>query len=407
MKILFINSFYHPDVSGGAEVMLRAIASELSRRGCDVSVLTTRDQSSTRSIVVDSIDDVRVYRAPIQNLYWPLSKTAQRPGVVTRLLWHLKDSYNFSMKYFVRSVLKQEQPDLVVCHNLSGLSISVWDEVYAANIPIIQVLHDQYLKCIRGTKFNGKGPCAKQCLSCRAFRLRHRRKSEKVSGVVGVSRYILDEFSADGYFQGATRCVIYNARELYEILADQKKISTSEGAGLVFGFIGSLIKPKGIELLLNSFRNIDASNRLLIAGVGSKEYVDMLKAMPSNNNVEFLGYTKPRDFFSRIDVCIVPSIWPDTFPTVALEAEANGKPVIASGLGGLPEIVKHEHNGLLFDISDANGLTNALLKICEDRAFLEKIKGNAASSVANLVDTERMLDEYEALHESLVYARPV
>src|SRR3546814_9130954 len=82
-------------------------------------------------------DGVRVYRANLANSYWHY--TQQRPSRVARLGWHYRDRYNRDMRCHVREVIAREQPDIVVCNNLTGWSISAWDEITAAGLPIVQV----------------------------------------------------------------------------------------------------------------------------------------------------------------------------------------------------------------------------------------------------------------------------
>src|SRR5690606_276924 len=94
---------------------------------------------------VDEVNGVKVIRVPLKNGYWPYRDTP--PSKLSKLAWHVRDRKNPAMGQTIRQILKEEQPDVVSCHNLAGWSISVWDEIHAFGIPIIQVLHDFYLLC--------------------------------------------------------------------------------------------------------------------------------------------------------------------------------------------------------------------------------------------------------------------
>lgn len=161
MKILFLNAFYAPHVGGGAEVILRHLAEGLRRRGCEVAVLATGPDAGLQLQIQD---DVRVYRAGLINSYWHY--TQQRPSRHARLGWHYRDRYNSAMRRYVREVIDREQPDIVVSNNLTGWSISAWDEISAAGLPIVQVLHDLYLLCPKDTMFNHGKSCQRQCGLC-------------------------------------------------------------------------------------------------------------------------------------------------------------------------------------------------------------------------------------------------
>jgi glycosyltransferase involved in cell wall biosynthesis len=108
-----------------------------------------------------------------------------------------------------------------------------------------------------------------------------------------------------------------------------------------------------------------------------------------------------RDFYSKVDVCIVPSIWPDTFPGVAYEACAHHVPVIASRVGGLPEIIRDGINGILCDPDDKDSLRKAIRKMDSDRSFMRQLASNARGSVEEMLDIERVQSQYEALYTKI------
>src|SRR5690554_1771403 len=132
MKILYINSLYSPLIEGGAEISLQLIVEGMKAKGYEVAVLSLVPE---KGLTEGLVHGVKVYRAGLQNRYWPYTK--QRPGRLSRLAWHLKDRYNPEMGSVVREVLQLEKPDVVSCHNLAGWSVAVWDEVHASGIPKI------------------------------------------------------------------------------------------------------------------------------------------------------------------------------------------------------------------------------------------------------------------------------
>jgi len=73
----------------------------------------------------------------------------------------------------------------------------------------------------------------------------------------------------------------------------------------------------------------------------------------------------------------VPSIWPDTFPTVAIESCAYSVPVIATRVGGLPEIIHDGINGLLIEPLDDISLSDAIMNLYEDKTLLHSLSENS------------------------------
>jgi glycosyltransferase involved in cell wall biosynthesis len=98
--------------------------------------------------------------------------------------------------------------------------------------------------------------------------------------------------------------------------------------------------------------------------------------------------------FSSIDALIVPSLWNDTFPGVVFEAFGYGVPVIGSRRGGIPEMIVHGENGLLFDPDDGQGLV-AALRSAMDPALRARLAAGAARSAARYADPGVMIDAYE------------
>jgi glycosyltransferase involved in cell wall biosynthesis len=397
MKLLFINTLYAPHIGGGAEVILREHVQEFQRRGHRVAVLATGPDAGCQ---VEDVDGIRVYRAGIRNLYW--THGGSRAGRLSRLRWHWKDRYNRQMRSYVRQAIEDLSPDLVVCHNLSGWSIAAWDEVVQARLPIVQVLHDLYLACPNANMFKGGRACEQQCGLCKAFRASHATASQRLSAVVGVSGYVLRRLEGLGYFRDVKTTVIHNARQI----DDPGYSPRPAGERLRVGYIGTLSQSKGLEWLLEQFHGQPGEAELVIAGKGEPGYESHLRAIADPRRVRFAGYVDPKAFFATIDVCVVPSIWPDTFPGVAYEACAHHVPVIGSRIGGIPEIVQEGINGLFCDPLQPQTLGAALSRLSQDRALLNRLSTQARKSVAPLLDPQRMYGQYGDLYAAVCGAGP-
>ncbi|WP_285424429.1 glycosyltransferase family 4 protein [Pseudomonas sp. efr-133-TYG-103a] len=401
MKILFISSLYSPHVGGGAEIILQRTVEGLQQRGCQVSVLVTGPDAG---LAVDSVNGVKVYRAGLHNFYWQFS--AQRPGRLARLGWHLRDRYNGAMRSYVKEVINDEQPQLVVCHNLAGWSVSVWDEITAAGLPIVQVLHDMYLMCPSSNMFKRGQCCQQQCGTCQSFRKNHDARSAQVSAVVGVSQFILDKLQKRGYFSAAKNYVVHNASPYTPVhnapYKQRQRDPALKKAPLRFGYMGTLSQQKGVRWLIEQFQRLPFDATLQIAGRGQAEDEAAFKALATSPNIRFVGYQKPEAFYSQIDVAVVPSVWNEPFGMVAVEACAHSVPVIASRMGGLPEIIQDPLNGLLCSPDDPDSLGHAMLRLHQQPELLARLSGQARVSVAALLDLELMLDSYESIFAQTV-----
>jgi glycosyltransferase involved in cell wall biosynthesis len=393
MRILFINVLYKPYIGGGTEITLKNLVEGIQNLGHEVKVLTFLDRNDKEEV----IDGILVYRAKIPNLYLPYGK--KRPSFLKRRLWHILDIYNPLAKKIVLKQIREYKPDLVNIHNIYGWSCSIWDAVEEANIPAIQVLHDLYLLCPTNM-FKNNTVCQKQCLTCKLMRLPYRLKSNKLKAVVGVSNFILNHYLNYGYFQDVPiKKVIYNARKLNTNI--NKKIDPDY---ISFGFIGSLLPNKGIEILLKAFHKIKKPNyRLFIAGSGKEDYEEYLKSKYKDASTIFMGKVNPEDFFEKVDVTIVPSIWYENFPGVIVESLAFGIPVIGSNIGGIPEIISEDINGMLFDPYKEGDLEQKILKFAKEISIWRSKTEEIKKSSQKFTNYEKWIDEWAKLMQTIIY----
>lgn len=394
MRILYLNTLYAPHVGGGAEVTLRTLVEGMHQRGHEVVVLTTGPGAGIQE---DTVNGVRVLRAGLTNIYW--HHRADKATAWRRGLWHLLDIYNPAMGKVVEQVVRHERPDVVSCHNLPGWSVAAWGAIKRAGVPIVQVLHDLYALCPNSNMFRDGRSCETQCARCRLLRLPHPRLSAQVDAVVGVSRYVLGRHLHAGYFQRARiKTSIHNVRDIQIV---RRNGSVALTGAIRFGFIGTLTRSKGIELLLSEFKRADLRNaQLIVAGTGDSRYESHIRNF-SANNVQFIGRADPETFFSSIDVLVVPSIWNDTLPGVVFESLIFGVPVIGSRMGGIPEMIENGVNGYIFDPRKPGELGALLGEVAQNPKRLELMRAAVARSASAYVDRSGWYEKYEKLYTEL------
>jgi glycosyltransferase involved in cell wall biosynthesis len=128
---------------------------------------------------------------------------------------------------------------------------------------------------------------------------------------------------------------------------------------------------------------------LLIAGRGEEQYEKGLRERYGDaDDIKFLGFIKPADFFAQVDVAIVPSLWNDTLPSVVFESLGYGVPVVGSRRGGIPEMVLDGVNGLVFEPDDPASLVSAIVKLRDDPALLSSLRSACRPSSAKFYDVQ-------------------
>src|SRR5690606_13880507 len=358
MKILYINALYSPLIEGGAEISLKLIVEGMKSLGHEVAVLSMMPEKGLKK---DEVDGVTVYRAGLHNQYWPFS--TGKHSKIRRLAWHYQDQSNTEMAKIVQEIISLEKPDVVSCHNIVGWSAAIWKPIHDSGIPIVQVLHDLYLLCPNSNMFKNEQTCETQCFSCKLLRSNHAEKSKQVSAVVGISNSILQRFISFGYFQNASKNIIYNTRTISN---PPLKPARTANQPIRFGYIGTLSRVKGLEWLIEQFQKLNFEASLTIAGKGEKIYEEQLKDLASYATIEFVGYVNSTEFLAEIDVLIVPSLWEEPLGMVAIEALADHVPVIANKRGGLQETVKDGVNGLYCYDAEPDSLSAAMRQLYQN-----------------------------------------
>lgn len=146
-----------------------------------------------------------------------------------------------------------------------------------------------------------------------------------------------------------------------------------------FGYIGTHIPAKGIDLLINAFSKITKKATLKIWGRESGQNAKNLKQMAQScpNEVQFIGeYVNTnlaQEVFANVNCIVVPSIWGENSPLVIHEAQACQIPVITANFGGMAEYVQHLKNGLLFEHRNADSLAEQMLFALQNPEKMQKL----------------------------------
>jgi len=164
---------------------------------------------------------------------------------------------------------------------------------------------------------------------------------------------------------------------------------------------------KGCELFIRAAARLagdDPTMRFTIAGTGSRESAirRLANALGVADRVEFLGYVESvPPVLAGLDVLVVPSL-SEASSLIAMEALALGVPVIASDVGGLPEVVTHGENGLLVPPGDVEAIASAVTRVVSDREWARALGDAGARRVEERFTVEQMVRGYLGLYRGLV-----
>ncbi len=416
MRVAFVVHQYPPRYSTGTEIYAHRLACVLRRQGMDLQVFThepdPRRQTSYK-IVEDTVDDV------------PVTRLTFFDGLAPNHALH--DYYNVFLGKVFGRWLDERKPDVVHVFHLMGTGLSLIEECRMRGIPVFVQLMDYWFLCptVQLLRHDGAlcdGPDTSTCVEClapdnygyqglRMFAKRdgfvetalpdpdfvdlnhagvgprraalHGRKQfirevvRKCTKLIAPSRFIKRMFLAHGYDEEhMLHCP-------YGVDPPQGSIRPVPVAGegtVTFGFFGSVNPQKGLEILVSAFRECHGNRlRLVVRGnmTHFPKYAKRVRAFadvdPRINFKGPYGHGELAEALSSIDVLVVPSVWYENTPFVVLEAFSAGRPVIASDLGGLSEIVHDGVNGRTFRAGDPGSLTGVLAEFEEDPSLLLRL----------------------------------
>lgn len=179
--------------------------------------------------------------------------------------------------------------------------------------------------------------------------------------------------------------------------------------GDIIIFVGSLIRRKGIDLLINSFPKIlhyKPKTKLLIIGEGNlkEELLVLIEEYGINDSVIFLGNIPNFDlpkYYSRAHLMVLPSL-SEGFGLVLVEAMSCGTLVLASRLAEVKDIIIENETGFFFELGNVDSLSAQILYILENRQHLNHIREKAKLYVNEQFDWGPTSNRYIKLYTKLV-----
>lgn len=197
---------------------------------------------------------------------------------------------------------------------------------------------------------------------------------------------------------------VYNGVEPIEKLNDDEKLKIKEKYGIkdgfVFGIFARLEEVKGHRYFIEAAKEYLKKHEnatFLIVGDGSlkNELQEMAEDIPQ---IVFTGYVKDtKELLNITDVNVISSS-SEAMSLAILEAMSLGKPTVATNVGGNPQLVKHNENGLLVEYKDAEGMCSALLKIYEDKELYEKYSKKSNEMFNSEFTAEIMVKNLQKLY---------
>jgi len=387
MRIVLLAQFY-PPIIGGEERHVRNLAQALAHRGHSVAVVTIRQQG------LDPFErdgPVRVYRigGTMQRIDMLFSERERR---------YAAPFADPELTFRLARIVGSENADIVHAHN--WLLHSYLPLKRPRGPGLVVTLHDFSLVCVQKNMMRRGAPCSGpamgKCLGCArdqygmikggitaaanfASGLMERRLVDRFLAVsnaiaegnrlkqAGVPFAVVPNFVADDVGALGTE--------------DDARIGLLPADGFLL-YVGDLRRLKGVHVLLEAYAMLREAPPLVLIG---RRCEDTPRELPPNVTLfESWPHSAVMQALSRCLFGITPSVLPEACASVVIEAMVMGKPVVATAVGGTPDLVDHGRSGLLVRPGDARALSEAMRVLIENPDLRRKMAAAAAFKAKDL-----------------------
>lgn len=323
----------------------------------------------------------------------PLLEEIERAGVTVRVLARRLPKLDPGLVRRLRLALRRDAIDVLHMHLFGACLHGTLAALGLTTISKVVTLHaDRADNWVQSLGWQGVLGAADAVVA--VSRQSHQAMGRRYRSLSSKSTVILNGIDLVPFVSRRTK---QQAREALRLPRDRPLIGT----------IGRLTAQKGHGVLLAAFAEVRKrvpDVQLLVIGEG--ELLEVLreagKRLGLNGSVRYLGSRRDvPDLLAAMDVFALSSLW-EGLPLVLLEAMAMGTPVVATAVGGVPEVVKDDEDGLLVQAGDAHQLAEAIYRVLIDPPVATRLRHRALAKVRDDYDVRRMVREHEALYERLV-----
>ena len=404
MRILLVNYRYF--ISGGPEKYMFNIKKMLEDNGHEVIPFSIH---STKNVETEYS---KYFVEPIGSrdaVYF--NEVKKTPKSIWQMV--TRSIYSVEVKKAIQKEIRDVKPDLVyIIHFVNKLSPSVITGAKELGIPVVLRLSDYFLLCPRFDFMHQKKVCEecltkgyKACIkkSCvqkskaasliRVFSMKVHslmKVYDKVDAFITPSEFLRKKLIDSGFPAEKIVCI--------PTFTSSKSVVGEPQLGTYGLYFGRVTEEKGVETVIQAYEKMP-EKQLKIMGDDTTEEGERLKGYVKQkglSNIEFLGFkggTELEEVIKGARFTLIPSIWYDNLPNTALESFQYSKPVIASNIGSLPELIIDGVNGYLFEPGNADDL-KAKVEMLDDE---EKIKAMGAKSRSRLEDRFAPKTHYDLL----------
>lgn len=379
MRILLVNYRYF--ISGGPEKYMFNIKEMLEKNGHKVFPFSVKSNKNVKTkyskYFVEPIGDRNT-------VYFDECK--KTPKTICQMI--ARSVYSFEVKRAIQREIKDVKPDIVyIIHFVNKLSPSVIRGAKQLGVPVVLRLSDYFLLCPRFDFLSGVNVCEdcltkgykscikKRCVKGSFFASLIRVFSMKVHSMLDIYKDVDAFITPSEFLKNKLIQNGFNKDKIFNIptFTTSKSKLDEPVLGKYGLYFGRISVEKGVDTILKAYEQLPDHQVRIVGDDTTDEAIRLKKYIKKNKlkNIKFLGFKSGSDLEEEIKnarFTIIPSIWYDNLPNTALESFQYGKPIIASNIGSLPELVIDGCNGYLFEPHEYSRLIEKIRLFDDDKA---------------------------------------
>jgi len=396
LNICFVSPEYFP-ISGGTGAYVYYLSRQLQKLGYNVHVVARHSVDSTDTVDGVNVNYVRGVGNPVTR-YWRFARSASKK---------------------LKELDRKSGFDIIHANLPLVPSFAVPSE--SANA-LVSTVHSTWKGEAEAIKHGGRrklNPNEKLMLRFNSLlRSYEKRLMRRSDALVAVSLYTRNELTELYDIDEEKIHVIYNGVDTKKFKPTRNRVGLRLELGLeeeqrIILCVGRLYYRKGITILLKSIPEVVQKFRdakFVISGKGFKKNEEYLRKLAEKLKIEkyvaFLGYVpdeKLPDLYAASDIFVLPALY-ENFPFAILEAQSTGLPVISTKVGGIPEFLTDNKNGLLVDPGDSKQLAQRIMVLLGDPVLAEELGGRGRRLVEEKfawpLITEKVVELYRAISKT-------
>lgn len=403
MKVLHVFDHSIP-LHSGYTFRSRSILKQQHALGIETCHVTSPKHGNDQA-EIEEVDGLKFYRsAPIA-------------GLLSKLPVLNQMAYISPMVKRILEVIDIEKPDVIHAHSPSLNGLAALKAGRKSGLPVVYEI-----RAFWEDAAVDHGTCKEDDLRYRLTRKLESHVVKNADAVTTICQGLRDDLISRG-FDERKFTVIANAVniEQFEVITPQDKVNNAELAEAltlsgcdVLGFLGSFYAYEGLDLVIAAMPAVLAKNpkaRLLLVGGGPQDHnlKQQVGMLGLKGKVIFTGrvpHNVVGNYYSLVDLLVYPRkkmrLTDLVTPLKPLEAMAQGKPVIASDVGGHKELIIDNETGFLFKAGDSVELAERLIELLADKNKLNSVLSNGRDYVENVRNWKNSVSHYLPIYQKLI-----